>query len=103
MSQAELADVTGLSKSALSRFELGQSIPDAYEVWSIARVLDRDPGSLFELIDLALQRADQIAGRLGRLDPRSADSFAAIATLAVDEVLREVAGDRPKPWRRRAR
>jgi len=49
--QAAVAASSGLSQSALSRFENGQSLPDMYETMRLARALGRTPSDLLRLVD----------------------------------------------------
>jgi len=83
LSQAALAARAGLSPSALSRFENGQSMPDLYEQRRLALALDRTPGQLAELFEQAFARATQVAQQVGGEGQWNRISAAAIAGLAV--------------------
>jgi len=77
MNQQQLALRAGLSQSALSRFEKGQSLPDLYETRRLARALDQKPGQFVDLIDQALVRTADVTKKVSTGD--SVDGFAAIA------------------------
>ena len=92
MSQAGLALRAGLSPSALSRFETGQSLPDMFETRRLARALGREPGQFVELVEQALARTTQVAQQVGPAnvwDGIAAAALTAFAVLAVVAILEE--------------
>lgn len=56
-SGTELARRAGLSQSALSRFETGQTMPDVFELLCLAQELGTSPGAIMTLCSLE-QEAD---------------------------------------------
>lgn len=87
LSQAELAARAGLSTSALSRFELGQTQPDAYELRTVALALGRAPADLVLLLERALAWAVEASRRVDV----AIDGVAGLAQLAAAASLPEVA------------
>lgn len=77
-SQEALALRAGLSQSALSRFENGQSMPDMYEVRRLSSALGMSPGDFMTLIDQAFARTRAVAKKVS-----SSDTWAGIATVAM--------------------
>jgi transcriptional regulator with XRE-family HTH domain len=64
MSQETLAANAGLSQSALSRFENGQTLPDAYELRGLAVALGLTPPQLVEKIEVAFSRTREAAKKV---------------------------------------
>lgn len=82
-SQAVLAVKAGLSQSALSRFENGQSTPDLYELRRLAHALGHKPGKFVELIDQAFIRTSDAARKVSGGTAWNGFAAAAIAGLAI--------------------
>lgn len=80
--QADLARASGLSASALSRFELGQAQPDAYELRRLALALDVEPAALVATVERALAWALRASGQIGV----TADAIAGLAKMAAASV-----------------
>ena len=64
-SQEELARCAVLSKSALSRFEGGQTIPDLHEVRRIALALGVDLAEFCQVVERTLSRARDVIQGVG--------------------------------------
>jgi transcriptional regulator with XRE-family HTH domain len=100
MSQAALAAKAGLSQSALSRFEQGQTLPDAYELRRIAMALGQSPEKLVAQIELAFANSAEAARRVSKGSPwenLAAGMIAGLAIIGVAAILDEAAnGDRRK-------
>lgn len=56
-SQGQLAEYIGVGQSSLSRFETGQSQPDAYTFGRLAQVFGLTVGELAAQVDRAVERA----------------------------------------------
>ena len=65
LNQQALATLAGLSQSSLSRFENGQSLPDAYELRALARAFGQKPNQLVEKIEEAFERSHDAAKKSG--------------------------------------
>jgi hypothetical protein len=89
--QADLALASGLSASALSRFELGQSQPDVYELRRLALALGSDAVTLVALVERALAWALHAAGRVGV----TADAVGGLAQMAAAVVAESAAPGAP--------
>ena len=100
MSQAALAAKAGLSQSALSRFEQGQTLPDAYELRRIAMALGQPPEKLVTQIEQAFASSAEAARRVAKGSPwgnLAAGMIAGLAIIGVAAILDEAAnGDRRK-------
>lgn len=93
MSQDGLAKKAHLSQSSLSRFENGQTLPDAYELRTIAAALDHPPQRLLEKIELAFARTREAAKKVstGTLWPEvAAGVLVGLAIVGVATTLAEV-------------
>lgn len=86
MTQKTLAERAFVSKSALSRFELGDSLPDAYQVVMIARAFDLSPHALLSLFDDALARSHAAAAKFSS-SPVTEREFAGLAAAAISTML----------------
>ena len=102
MSQEKLAGAAGLSKSALSRFELGQSTPDLEEGRRVAAALSTDLAELARITEAAMTRAISI-GRDGRTNGAAQAGLAMMAVAEVTQVGRGSEDKRPRRqyWRGR--
>src|SRR5262245_10640464 len=78
INQETLAQRAGLSQSALSRFENGQSLPDAYELRRLASALGKTTSELSTLIDQAFTRTKDVAKKVS-----SDDTWSGIAAVAM--------------------
>jgi transcriptional regulator with XRE-family HTH domain len=97
LSQEALATRAGLSQSALSRFENGQTMPDLYEVRSLARALGETPSELIAKIDEAFVRTTEAAKKVSPGVPWAgiaAGVFAGLAVVGVATMLDEAAKKR---------
>jgi transcriptional regulator with XRE-family HTH domain len=61
LSQAQFAADVGVSQSTLSRIEMGQSSPDAYQFRAVAEHLGTTPERLYEHVDRAVEKARALA------------------------------------------
>ncbi len=98
MSQEKLAGAAVLSKSALSRFELGQSTPDLEEASRIAVALSTNLAELARLVDAAVARAFSI-GREGRANGAAQAGLAMMAAAEVTQATCEAESDGKRPRR----
>lgn len=78
INQETLAQKAGLSQSTLSRFENGQSLPDAYELRRLASALGKTTSELSTLIEQAFTRTKDVARKVS-----SDDTWAGIAAVAM--------------------
>jgi transcriptional regulator with XRE-family HTH domain len=78
VSQETLAQKAGLSQSALSRFENGQSLPDAYELRRLASALGKTTSELSTLVEQAFTRTKDVAKKVS-----SDDTWSGIAAVAM--------------------
>jgi len=85
--QADLARASGVSVSALSRFELGQTQPDAYELRRIALALGSDVVALVAIAERAMAWAVRASG----LIPVTAEAVAGLAQMAAASVQESIA------------
>ena len=92
--QEWLARDSGISQSTISRFENGQSAPDAYELEALACSLTLTTSRLIEWIELAV---DTARTQLTRKRAKTGAELEAHAILATDLVLRR--RDLPRPKR----
>jgi transcriptional regulator with XRE-family HTH domain len=83
MNQQQLAVVAGLSQSALSRFENGQSLPDTFEIRRLAVALGKRPSELIDLIEQAFACTEGHAKKISAGDPWSGIASVAVAGLAL--------------------
>jgi transcriptional regulator with XRE-family HTH domain len=82
-SQETLASRAGLSQSALSRFENGQSLPDAHELRALAIALGHKPGQLVEKIEDAFARTHAAAEKVSPGSPWESIAAGMVAGLAI--------------------
>jgi transcriptional regulator with XRE-family HTH domain len=75
MSQAELAARAGMTQPRLSRFERGESQPDAYALRRLAVALGITLEDLNARVDDALRRAERATTSTLRHPPASAESW----------------------------
>lgn len=81
MSQETLAIRAGLSTSALSRFETGQTAPDLYELRRVSSALGTSPAAVCRIVEESFDRARVIAQKTSA--GRSPSAIAGLAVLAV--------------------
>ena len=93
LSQETLASQAKLSQSALSRFEKGQTLPDAYELRAIASALGLTPHKLMEKIEEAFARTRDAVKKVspgsGALEAVAAGVLAGLAIAGVAAMLDE--------------
>jgi len=102
LSQEGLAKKAQLSQSSLSRFENGQTLPDAYELRMLAAALDHPPHRFLEKIEQAFARTREAAMKVttGTLWPEvAAGVITGLAMVGVATTLAESEGkgSRKKP------
>lgn len=83
VSQATLAKRAGLSQSALSRFENGQSMPDIHETRRLAGALGRSPADFVSLVERSYERATTVAKKTTTKKAISSDIWSDIAAVAI--------------------
>jgi len=93
LNQGVLASRAGLSQSALSRFENGQTLPDAYELRSLAIALGYKPEQLVDRIEGAFARTRDAARKVSPgtswKDIAAAGVLAGLAIVGVAAILDE--------------
>ena len=82
-SQQTLAAKAGLSQSALSRFENGQSVPDLYETRRLAIALGQKPEAFVGLIEQSFARTAEVAQKVSKTEPWEGLAAVAVGGLAV--------------------
>jgi transcriptional regulator with XRE-family HTH domain len=83
LSQEALASRAGLSQSALSRFEKGQTLPDAYEVRALAVALGQTPQQFMERIEEGFARTRDAAKKVSSGSPLEAVAAGVLVGLAM--------------------
>lgn len=91
LSQGQLATAAGLSQSALSRFENGQTLPDAYELRALANALGDKPDHFMARIEEAFARTRDAARKVSPGTPwgdiAAAGALTALAIVGVAAML----------------
>jgi transcriptional regulator with XRE-family HTH domain len=93
-SQQALAIKAGLSQSALSRFENGQSVPDLYETRRLAMALGYKPEAFMGLIEQSFARTAEVAQKVSKTEAwegLAAVAVGGLALLGVMAILEESA------------
>lgn len=57
MTQVEMSQLTGYSKSSISRWQKGEALPDALAIVKMARALEIDPAELLPDLEEEEERA----------------------------------------------
>lgn len=90
MNQEKLAERAGLSQSALSRFENGQTLPDAFELRALAKAFDDKPDLFVAKLERAFERTSDAAKKVTPLaDIAVAGVLAGLAIGAIAAILDE--------------
>ena len=93
MNQESLAVRASLSQSALSRFENGQTLPDAFELRKVAEALGYKPEQLVTMIEQAFARTRDAAKNVKKATPwvdiAVAGAFAGLAVGVIASLLNE--------------
>jgi len=66
LSQVQLAERAGVSRSRMSQLESGQVVPSFEEIETLAKLLETIPGALFDprLVELVIGRLNQHGAEL---------------------------------------
>lgn len=85
--QEDLATRAGLSQSALSRFENGQSLPDLFELRALARALEEEPEEFVAKTERAFtltrEAADKVAPGAAWADVVASGVLSAVVVVGV--------------------